>query len=133
MASRDQVSPGLMVRATVELALARLRLDSGHAHRLIGAAPTSDPIPLNRFQADLVERVAYVIPRLAARLPWRADCLVQALAAERWLRRAGIATVLTLGVPSNKRPEFEAHAWLTAGGRTVTGGDVSGYVPLERP
>lgn len=88
---------------------------------------------LDDQQAALVDRVAYVIPRVAARLPWRADCLVQALAAERWLARAGIATMLTLGVPRAKRPEFEAHAWLSAGDRIVTGGDVRGYVPLVKP
>ncbi len=47
--------------------------------------------------------------------------------------RAGIATRLTLGVPKDKRANFEAHAWLTAGDRVVTGGDVSGYVPLVKP
>jgi len=81
----------------------------------------------------LVERVAFVIPRVAARLPWRADCLVQALAARRWLARHGVTTTLTLGVPRDKPADFEAHAWLTAGDRIVTGGDVSGYVPLARP
>ncbi len=76
--------------------------------------------------------MAFVIPRVAARLPWRADCLVQALAARRWLGGQGVATKLTLGVPREKPTDFEAHAWLSAGTRIVTGGDISGYVPLSR-
>lgn len=89
--------------------------------------------PIDVRQSALIKRVAYVIPRLAARVPWRADCLVQAMAAERWLAREGIATRLTLGVPKDKKPDFEAHAWLTVGDVVVTGGDISGYVPLTRP
>ena len=83
-------------------------------------------------EGRLVERVAYVVPRVAARLPWRADCLIQARAAEHWLATAGIASELHFGVAKIKQPTFEAHAWLTVGDRIVTGGDISGYVPLER-
>ena len=121
-----------MGRAGLELALARLRLNSRHAKALL-AAPGRPTTMLSPRHAALVERVAFVIPRVAARLPWRADCMVQAIAAGRWLGRHGIATTLTLGVPRDRPAEFEAHAWLTAGSRIVTGGDISGYVPLARP
>ena len=121
-----------MASAGVELAIARLRLNSRHAQALI-SAPAGQATKLNSRQAALVERVAFVIPRVAARLPWRADCLVQAIAAERWLGRHGVATTLTLGVPRDRPADFEAHAWLSAGTWIVTGGDISGYVPLERP
>lgn len=130
MVDRARFRPGDVVRATIELGLARLRLDR---HRPTAATPELKAALLDDRQSALVDRVAYVVPRVAARLPWRADCLVQALAAERWLGREGIATLLTLGVPRDRKPEFEAHAWLSAGTRIVTGGDVSGYVPLVRP
>ncbi len=133
MASEIRARLSDIVRATVELGRARLRLDSDHARQLIATPPPDDTPPLPANQAELVDRIAFVIPRVAARLPWRTDCLVQALAAEHWLRRSGIPTVLTLGVPKDKASAFEAHAWLTAGDRIVTGGDVSGYVPLSRP
>lgn len=119
-------------RATLELGLARLRLSSRPVHALVDAAPIC-PHKLTGRQIALVEVVTYAIPRVAARLPWRADCLVQALAAKRWLGRHGVATTLTLGVPPDKPADFEAHAWLSVGDRIVTGGDVSGYVPLARP
>ena len=121
-----------LATAGVELAIARVRLGSRHARALI-AAPTVEAAQLDAGQAALIERVAYLIPRVAARLPWRADCLVQAIAAERWLARHGVATTLTLGVPRDKPADFEAHAWLSAGTRIVTGGDISGYVPLNLP
>ena len=130
MADQARFQAGDVHRAALELGLARLRL-AGHRPAL--TPETAPPPSLSLSQAALVDRVAFIIPRVAARVPWRADCLVQALAAERWLASAGIATRLTLGVPRDKRPDFEAHAWLTAGDRIVTGGDVSGYVPLVKP
>lgn len=130
MAERARFQAGDLPRAALELGLARLRLRR-HQPTVESAAPLS--APLDDRQAALVDRVTYVIPRVAARLPWRADCLVQALAAERWLNRKGIATMITLGVPKEKPNTFEAHAWLSAGDRIVTGGDVSGYVPLVKP
>lgn len=121
-----------LVRAALELGFARLRLRSEHARALI-AAPSAKVAKLDARQAALVTRVAFVIPRVAARLPWRADCLVQALAAQHWLSSQQVSTTLTLGVPRERRAVFEAHAWLTAGDRVVTGGDISGHVPLNHP
>ncbi len=123
---------GDIIRAGFELGFARLRLRSRQAASAM-SAPAAEPDPLTPEQVAKVDRVAFVIPRVAARLPWRSDCLVQALAAERWLTRNGVATTLTFGVPRDKPADFEAHAWLTAGGRVVTGGDIRGYVPLNRP
>lgn len=132
LSALDLATAGDLVRAALELAIARIRLGSSDARAL--AASQAGQLPgLDALQIGLVERVAFAIPRVAARLPCRADCLVQALAAERWLRRNGVATMLNLGVPRDKPADFEAHAWLTAGDRIVTGGDVSGYVPLVRP
>lgn len=120
-----------LMRAAVELGLARLRLGSSDLSPLIEreAAPqVLDPRQLRR-----VERIAYTIPRVAVRLPWRADCLVQALAAEHWLLRFGIGSRLHLGVANEKIEPFEAHAWLTVGECVVTGGPVADYASFNRP
>lgn len=117
---------GDAVRAGIELAIARVTIGI-EADR----APVSSAGLLPR-ENKLVERVAYAIPRVAARVPWRADCLVQAMAAKRWLAAKGISSTIHFGVPRHKAEGFEAHAWLTAGERLVTGGDISGFVPLER-
>ena len=115
-----------VVRAAFELGIARLRSQPSVGREAVRSGT------LSTDEERTVERVAYLIPRVAARLPWRADCLIQARAAGRWLASAGIASDLHFGVPKVKQPVFEAHAWLTVGDRIVTGGDVSGYVPLKR-
>jgi hypothetical protein len=68
---------------------------------------------------------------MAARVPWRSDCLVQATAAQRWLDRHQIPTQLHIGVRKDHAAGFEAHAWLCHGALIVTGGDISGFVPLK--
>lgn len=84
---------------------------------------------LTAEQAALIERLAYLLPVIAARVPWRSNCLVQALAARRWLKRVGIVSDLCLGVRKNGQG-FQAHAWLKVGDRIVTGGDISSYAEL---
>ena len=85
--------------------------------------------PLTAPQQSLVERVAYVVPIMGLRVPWRSDCVVQALAARRWLARGGVGSSLRIGV-RNDAQGFHAHAWLRVGERIVTGGDVSSYAEL---
>ena len=86
---------------------------------------------LSDDQLRLISRVAFAVPIVAARVPWRADCLVQALAAQRWLRRKGIPTTLHVGVHKEIPAEFEAHAWLMQGGTIITGGDIKRFTPLS--
>lgn len=123
--------------ATLELAIARSRLGSGDPRTLLLASHNekgSVVAPQRGAGAsDIVDRVAFAIPRVAARVPWRADCLVQALAARRWLLRKGIATKLHVGARENRSEPFEAHAWLEHEDKIVTGGDITGYVPMKRP
>lgn len=87
--------------------------------------------PLTARQQALVERVAYAVPIMGLRVPWRSDCVVQALAARRWLGRGGVAAEICIGV-RNDAAGFQAHAWLKVGERIVTGGDVSAYAELPR-
>lgn len=116
-----------LLRAVCELAIARIALARLSTKDLLGLrleeAPTDAPPPL-------VDRVAFAIPRVAARLPWRSDCLVQALAARSWLARQGVATSLVMGVRKDRPDDLAAHAWLMAGDQVVTGGDVAGFAPL---
>ncbi len=84
---------------------------------------------LSGRQQALLERVAYAVPIMGLRVPWRSDCVVQALAARRWLARGGIGSRVCIGV-RNDADGFQAHAWLKVGDRIVTGGDVSAYAEL---
>ena len=85
--------------------------------------------PLSDAQRALVDRVAYIVPIMGLRVPWRSDCVVQALAARRWLARGGVGSNLCIGV-RNDAQGFQAHAWLKVGERIVTGGDISTYAEL---
>jgi len=84
---------------------------------------------LTALQRSLVERVAYAVPIMGLRVPWRSDCVVQALAARRWLARGKIASSICIGVRKDEHG-FQAHAWLRVGDRIVTGGDISSYSEL---
>jgi hypothetical protein len=76
------------------------------------------------------DRAAFFIPRMAKRVPWRSDCLVQALAGQAWLAAGGIASEIRVGVGKPDAHLFEAHAWLIAGGHVLLGGDVTRYHPV---
>lgn len=57
--------------------------------------------------------------------------MVQAMAAQSWLTRYGIASTMTIGVRKDAPEGFGAHAWLSAEDVLVTGGDISGYVEID--
>ena len=78
-------------------------------------------------QPEALARIAYVIPRLSDRLPWRSDCLVQAIAAQNWLSALGAASEIQIGVENPQDGQFGAHAWLIYNEDIVTGGDIERY------
>ena len=75
----------------------------------------------------LADRIGFIIARLAKRLPWRSDCMVQAIAAQEWLARLGMASEIRIGVERPENGPFAAHAWLARNERIITGGDVARY------
>ena len=129
--------PGLwptVLRAVWELALARHTLGRRSTRELLD--PGQDRVQARGHRdAALPARVAWAIPRVAARMPWRANCLVQALAARRWLARKGVASDLCIGTRKDRPSGFEAHAWLSVNGLVLIGSDINDFVALcvERP
>lgn len=129
----------VLVRAVFELARARYRLGSRNAQDLLrqpfdllsanSGGSTSFAL-LSPSQRQLIDRMGFAIPRLGVRVPWRADCLVQALAAQRWLASAGIGSMLCLGVRRDVGAAFEAHAWLRVDEQVVVGGDIADFTLL---
>lgn len=75
----------------------------------------------------VIERIGYVLPRLSDRLPWRSDCLVQAIAGQNWLATMGLASEIQIGVELPDGGKFGAHAWLKHGETVVTGGEIERY------
>jgi len=121
-------------------------LDLMVARFALGRITPSDVLERNRaVQAELAgarqpladaavarhcERVAFFIARMAQRVPWRSDCLVQALAGQRALQRAGIVSRIVVGTSRGVDGSFEAHAWLIEGDRIVLGGDIARFSPV---
>jgi len=117
-------------RAVFELARARIAFASISMREIqaLNAAHNGGEIPES---ADvLIGWIAYAVPRAAHRMPFRADCLVQALAAQRWLAAHGIGSSVVIGAERPDGQPFAAHAWLECGGRTVTGGETTQYTIL---
>jgi hypothetical protein len=69
-----------------------------------------------------VARVAWAVKAVACRVPWRAVCFHQGIAAQQMLCRAGIAAELHYGVAKSLEKGLEAHVWVTANGQAVVGG-----------
>ncbi|MCX7675768.1 MAG: lasso peptide biosynthesis B2 protein [Alteraurantiacibacter sp.] len=120
--------------ATVALARARweLRHLVGRDIAACNARAGSAGLPgcQHPHSADVVDHISRVVPRMAGLVPWRSDCLVQALAGQYLLSRFGIASRIVIGARKDTHGAFSPHAWLACEGRTVTGGDVSGYEVL---
>lgn len=137
--SRDRAADVLaMARSIAELGMARLahrRLPIERIHHLNRQSAASGRTAAQARPGDaaVVDRVAHILPRVAEYMPWRSDCLVQAMAAQRWLDTKGIATSIIIGVDL-PQGALDAHAWLQHGDRVVTGGTVDRFkVLLETP
>lgn len=99
------------IRALFELARARLTLARLTPKTI--AARNAQYANLTGENRIKQQRIAYIIPRLSKRLPWRADCLVQAIAAQNWLSSLGISSAVEVGVQNSTETGFGSHAWLT--------------------
>lgn len=109
-------------RAVFHLARARIALGSADLVELVGTGGHDTADVATSSDTDLIDRIAYVIPRVGRRLPWRSDCLIQAAAAQRWLARHAIPSTIRIG-GRTRAGRFDAHAWLVAGEAIVTGWD----------
>jgi hypothetical protein len=111
--------------ATWDLARARLELSSVAARSFTrpgNRAPLTADAPSDRCDA-----LVRAISRAAAIVPWRADCLVQALAAKRRLEQRGVRCSIELGTRLTADGQLDAHAWVQVGGRTVLGASDAPY------
>ena len=68
-----------------------------------------------------LEAIAWSLRIASRNLFWKAPCLVQAIAGQQMLRCRGWSSILSIGIPKEKRGEFSAHAWLQSEQYVVTG------------
>ena len=123
--------------AILELLGARIRLSAVAAEKILRElrAPSSDPIrqPKSPLSNNDVEHLSWAIAVVSQRVPWRSDCLIKTIAADRWLRRHHLQPDFYLGVTKDEKGVFAAHAWLRFGDLTVTGGRYDHYSKLIEP
>ena len=71
----------------------------------------------------IASHISWVVTLIASKTPWESKCLVQALTAQRMLKKKGISSTIYLGVGKSGN-EMKAHAWLRCGEYYVTGGAI---------
>lgn len=116
---------GELARARVTFAKLQARAIPERNHKARTKAAKEGRIP-----EKVLARIAFVVPRLSDRLPWRSDCVIQAIAAQNWLSSYGVYGEIQIGVENPTDGEFGAHAWLMHCDSVVTGGDISRYAPI---
>ena len=98
---------------------------SGTLGTLDTAVATSAPA-LAPDQAAKAVGVGKMVRKIAARMPFEAVCLPQAMCARWMLARRGIPTRVVIGSRRDlSQQDLAFHAWLMAGDQIVTGGDES--------
>lgn len=117
------------IRGLAELVRARLVFNRLEARDIPNRNEASRITAVQGKDADpaSLARIAYVIPRLSDRLPWRSDCLIQAIAAQNWLSTMNLASEIRIGVENPKDGPFGAHAWLVHNEQVITGGEIDRY------
>ncbi len=125
--------PLFALRGIWELARARVKLAGLSGHDVIALNATQmqrAANPSSRTQSILVDRVSFIIPLLGHYVPWKSDCLVQAVAAQSWLAAHGLQSEIQIGADVSAARSFEAHAWLVHDGSIIVGGEVSRFKVL---
>ncbi len=77
------------------------------------------------------DRIVWAVETAGGAIPGMKNCLVQAVAAEAMLLRAGHPCELRIGAAKNGPRELIAHAWLESEGRVLIGDfELDRYAPL---
>ena len=101
-----------IVVASVAIRLRPFRTVVAALDRAGGPAPAAD--------AETAYWVRRVVTAWGRRLPWRARCFEQGLAAAWMLRRRGLAALVHYGA-ANDEQGLRAHVWVTSDERPVVG------------
>lgn len=117
---RDRPAPPrLLAEAGWEIVRASLAIRRRPFTRVVGALerPAGDAAPADPGTAYWIRRSVRAWGR---RLPWRAKCFEQGLAAAAMLRRRGLAATLHYGA-AQPGGTLIAHVWVTSGDTPVVG------------
>jgi hypothetical protein len=111
-----------LIRAIVLLAMARRK----HTHQPMALLIEQIKVPLNAHcpgNPKIAAEIAWALRVAAAQVPWRADCLIRAIAARQWAELSELPYEFHLGVSFSQGGALKAHAW-SVSGSTVISGDI---------
>jgi hypothetical protein len=91
----------------------------------LGACPIRGLERRKQLRLTKVKRIRWAVIATARRVPWRALCFQQGLAAQLMLRRRGIPSVLYYGVAQDERTGLSAHVWVRDGDVDVIGCEIA--------
>jgi hypothetical protein len=113
-----------MLAASLAIRLVPFRRIAAHFDR-----PPARSVTATTDQAYWVRRAVSAWGR---RLPWRAKCFEQGIAAAHMLRRRGLGYTIHYGA-SQADDRLAAHVWVTSGNCDVVGGDTRhGFAPVAQ-
>ena len=113
----------VLLEAVIWLLVARIILRLLTITRAVSLLiPTRRLTPSSPVSLDTLARVRWAVRLGARKVPWRALCFEQGIAAQRMLMRRGIAADLVYGVARHRNGSIEAHVWTRAANHTVVGG-----------
>jgi hypothetical protein len=116
----------LIVEAVAALALAAFTIATLPFRRVVRlSAPPIDAAVDHGDQSRSIDKVRWAVSACARRVPWRAKCLEQAVAAQWMLRRRSVPAAIHYGV-ARHNGGLAAHAWVRAGSLDVLGCETAG-------
>jgi hypothetical protein len=111
----------LLSEAMVALAIGALSLAILPFRRVVAFVDRPAPRSCGSERARIIAGVRWGVAACARRVPWRAKCFEQGLAAVWMLQRRGIAATLHYGVATDAERGLIAHVWVRARGQDVIG------------
>ncbi|MGH7914670.1 MAG: lasso peptide biosynthesis B2 protein [Candidatus Binataceae bacterium] len=120
----------LLMRAALAVVGAKLAIRTLHLPAARAAVTRLECLGWIVMQAR-ADRIVWAVEVAGRAIPGMKNCLVQAVAAEAMLIRAGHPCELRIGAAKNRPGQLIAHAWLESEGRVLIGEfELDRYTPL---
>jgi hypothetical protein len=119
----------LLVEATLWLAIARVAIALLPFRRVgrLASRPIRRSEPLPQIRLREVKGIRWAIVVAARRVPWRAMCFQQGLAAQIMLRRRGVPSTFHYGAALDNESGLSTHVWVRDGDVDVIGGEIASH------
>ncbi|HMG46785.1 MAG TPA: lasso peptide biosynthesis B2 protein [Allosphingosinicella sp.] len=116
---------GLVFEATFALGVAAFAIAVFRFRTIASAAGRPSSAAIDEADgARLVRQVRWAVSACARRVPWRAKCFEQGLAAQWMLSRRNVVATLHYGIAKRDDQDLIAHVWVRAGPLNVMGCEI---------